>query len=196
MEAVLRALISQLNSSVFVLLALLVIVGYGLFKIGEWKKTFSVHEKSIDGLHSMSSTVVELKTKVDLIYQIVNPNSPVRTRSPISLTEVGEEIAGKINAAAIIDKCATKLKKEVDSTNPKNAYDIQIQSMRVAKEKLLPCLDEKELNIVKQEAFNRGLLVEDILSVFGVLLRNRILTERNIPISEVDQHEQRPGTRS
>ncbi len=29
---------------------------------------------------------------------------------------------------------------------------------------------------------------EDVMSVYGILLRNRILNDKNIPISDVDKH--------
>ena len=60
--------------------------------------------------------------------------------------------------------------------------------MNVAKEKLLPLLNESELNAIKDEAFARGLLVEDVMSIFGVLLRNSVLHQKNIPIADVDKH--------
>jgi len=45
--------------------------------------------------------------------------------------------------------------------------------------------------MIKQEAYSKGILVSDILSVFGVLLRNYILDSKKISISEVDKHSER-----
>jgi hypothetical protein len=39
-------------------------------------------------------------------------------------------------------------------------------------------LSDEELLKVKNEAFDRGLLIDDIISVFGVLLRNKLLTNK------------------
>jgi len=55
-------------------------------------------------------------------------------------------------------------------------------------ELLLTFLNEKELTIIKQEAYSRGIIVQDVMSVFGVLLRNFILSQKGMPISAVDMH--------
>ena len=148
----------------------------------------------------MSDIIFEYKTlpnskgkvyplaKIDLIYENTNPRRTVAVMSPISLTEMGKGIATKIEANKILEKYVLKLTKEVDSENPQNAYDIQMASMKVAKEKMITFLNEEELNTIKQEAYSRGIIVQDILSVFGVLLRNHILSQKGMPISDVDIH--------
>lgn len=72
--------------------------------------------------------------------------------------------------------------------SPKTAYDIQQVSMEFAKNRMVSMLSEEDLVKVKQEAFNRGILVEDVMSVLGVLLRNHVLQQKNIPIAAVDAH--------
>jgi hypothetical protein len=192
MEAVFLKLIAQLNSSVFVLLLVLGVSYWSVFKITKWVEKFKGHFKGHDDklkdLVDMRDAVVELRTKVDLIYRNTNPSSPVASRSPLSLTDIGQQIAAKINANEILDKNYDKLSKDVELKNGKNPYDIQLASMLVAKEDVLNLLNEQELILVKQEAFSRGLLVEDVTAVFGILLRDRIFTEKNIPIAEVDKH--------
>ena len=191
MTAVLLALISQLNSSVFTLIVILILALWVTWvvsgKLGEWRTKFEHQEKRLSGIEKLSDTVIELKTMTNLIYQQVNPNSPVRSSSPLSLTDTGKEIAEKIKADAIILKYISRLNKDVEVNNPKNAYDVQEISMSVVSEKLLAMLSEEELNLVKQEAFNRGLRIEDVMSVLGILLRNRILEEKHLPISDVDR---------
>lgn len=188
MEALFLQLISELNGSVFVLIAILVLSFCMAYKMGAWKQIFVNHTGRIDNVERIADTVIELKTKVDLIYGYVNPNSPTRASSPISLTPTGQEIVTRIRADEIFRDYSTKLMSLVESKNPKNAYDIQQASFDVAKRELINLLKEQELKVVKEEAFNKGLLVEDVLSVFGILLRNKILELKNIPIAEVDRH--------
>lgn len=192
MDVILKELIQQLNSSVFVLLCILGAVGWVLYKVGSWAEKFTHQENRIGGLEKLSHKVVEIATKIDLIYAYTNPNATVRSHSPISLTDSGKEIAAKISADAILSKCSVKLKREVENTRPKNAYDIQVASMAVAREKMLSCLDDNEITIIKDEAYKRGLLVEDIFNIFGVLLRNEILKDKDIPVAEVDVHAPPP----
>ncbi|AEP08919.1 hypothetical protein [Micavibrio aeruginosavorus] len=182
------ALQSELNSSVFVLIVILVMAFVLTFKVGGWKQTFIEHQGRIDKVEKISDLIVEIKTKVDLIYQN-NPNALYRAQSPISLTDLGRELATKVNADSIIEKYSSKLVKHVDDKGPKNAYDIQKCAFTVARNELKDLLSDVELTAVKQEAFNRGLPVEEIYTLFGILLRNKILKDKGIPIADVDKHE-------
>lgn len=188
MDAIISRLIANINSSVFVLIVILVVAFYLVYMAGKFKEKFFHHEKKLNNIELYSEKIIELKTKVDLIYQNTNPNKLVAAHSPISLTTIGEEVSKKINAEKILRSHLKTLIHEVEKETPRNAYDIQIVSMNVAKEKLLPLLNESELNAIKDEAFARGLLVEDVMSIFGVLLRNSVLHQKNIPIADVDKH--------
>jgi hypothetical protein len=174
------------------------------------KKTATIYQTTLDRLISKKLTKVETKVdssekhidklqgRVDLIYQYINTKSPIKAQSPTSLTEVGNEIVKNISANEILEKYKEKLCKEVEKNNPQNAYDIQKQSQNaydiqkqsfyIVRNKMKELLSEEELLKVKNEAYNRGLLIDDIISVFGILLRDLILKEKQIPISDVDKH--------
>lgn len=188
MTNLLIKLMEQLNSSVFVLLGILAVTAWAIFKMGAWREVFRQHDDKICKIEGLAEKVVVMGTKVDLIYQLVNPNRPVAAMSPISLTDIGKQIAANINAENLVGRNRDRLIAAVEMESPKNAYDIQMAAMKVAREKMLPMLNESELLAVKQEAYNRGLLVEDVLSVFGVLLRNIVLEKKGIPIADVDRH--------
>lgn len=175
MTTLLIELLHQLTGAVFVLVILLIVAFWLMFKVGKYTQKFTEQDEKLKGLGNLSDNVIRIDTKVGLIYQLVNKNSPIASQSPISLTPVGAQIIEKLKGIEIFSKYSERLVKEVTSVNPKNAYDIQEISMKVAKEKMISFLNEQELILVKQEAFDRGLQLEDIMSVFGVLLRNRIL---------------------
>ena len=80
MEALLLALIGKLNSSVFVLLLILIITCIVLYKLGYWAHKFAAHDKHVENIEGLARDVVSLTTKVDLIYQFVNPHSEVSKR--------------------------------------------------------------------------------------------------------------------
>lgn len=186
-------LIEQLNSSVFILIALLLLAVVGIYKMGRWSEIFINHDKKISKVENLADKVLVMGAKVDLIYEhTLGGKRVVAAMSPINLTEVGKEIVEKIKANSILERCLHQVEKEVEVEKQNNAYDIQMASMKVAKEKMLSCLNEEELAAVKNEAYNRGLLVEDIMSVFGVLLRNHILSQKGLPISDVDKHAPAP----
>ncbi|MGE3278509.1 MAG: hypothetical protein AB7J40_01755 [Candidatus Altimarinota bacterium] len=189
MQQLLLALVGELNSSVFVLFVILGIVVYGTYRLGCWHTKFDVHDKRVEKIEGLAEKVVSLTTKVDLIYQNTNPNAPLRSNSPLSLTKIGEQILLAVDAENIFSKYSDRMISEVEKMSPNNAYDIQQASLDVARTKMIDLLDSKELSLIKQEAFNRGILVEDVMSVFGYLLRNHILDIKGIPLTDVDKHD-------
>jgi len=188
MTEVLLKLVEQLNSSVFMLFLILIVTGITVYKLGYWKNKFDTHDKRVEKIEGLAEKVTALTVKVDLIYQNTNPNAPLRAHSPVSLTPIGNEISKNIDADKIFKKYSNKLMGEVEKKSPNNAYDIQQSSILVAKSIMINMLEEVELVKIKQEAFDRGLLTEDIMSVFGVLLRNEILKHKGISLAEVDKN--------
>jgi len=188
MKEIIAQLITQLNSSVFILLGILLAAFVSLYKIGKWAERFYRQDKRIDELGDMSGRIIKLETKIDLIYQNTAPQPVVTRASPLSLTELGQEIVENIGAQEILKKYIKKLMEEIEDSSAKNAYDIQIESMRIAKDKMIRFLNEEELNTIKQEAFSHGFITEDVLVVFGILLRNHVLKEKGLPISDVNEH--------
>lgn len=193
MAGILLKIIEQLNSSVFVLIALLILTMYFIYKAGGWIEKYRQHEKRMDTFEtdfkSLARDLHEMTVKVGLIYQNTNPNSTVRSMSPLQLTEIGRDVMENINAQEIFNKYRERLISEVDVSSPQNAYDIQQRAIQVVKTTLPDLLNEDELVKLKQEAFQRGSILEDILIVFGILLRNTILKERNISIADIDKYD-------
>ena len=191
MKEVLLVIAQQLNSSVFVLIAILGICFLGVYQIGKWGQKFKDHGEKIDEARKDSERLIRLESKVELIYMNTAPapNPMVRAHSPISLTEVGKKVAISIEAENTLEKYYEKLKVQLEKSKPKTAYDIQEAALRMARESIESYLNEDELNTIKDEAFNRGVPVEDVLVILGVLLRNHYLKEKGIPISEIDRTE-------
>ncbi len=149
---------------------------------------FSQHKTKIEKVDILSDKLIELGVKVDLIYQNTNPNKTVAAASPVGITPNGKSIAEKIHADQILQKYLPQLSGFVEATNPKTAYDVQTASMTIAKGKaMMGLLNADEINAIKAEAYARGLLVEDIMAIFGVLLRDHILQKKGWPVAEVDK---------
>jgi len=180
-------ILEQLNSSVFVLIVILIITIWLVFKLGKLIEQFSQHKTKIEKIDFLSDKLVELTVKVDLIYQNTNPNKTVAAASPVSITPNGKAIADKINANQILQKYIGQLSILVEATSPKTAYDVQTASMAIAKGKMITLLNADEINAIKAEAYARGLLIEDIMAIFGVLLRDNILQKKGWSVSEVDK---------
>ena len=188
MTEVFLKLIEQLNSSVFFLIGLLFVMIWVVFRVGKLMEQFSHHKTKIDKVDSLSDRIIELTVKVDLIYQNTNPNKTVAAQSPVSITPNGKAIADKIHADQIFQKYIAQLSGFVEATNPKTAYDVQTAAMTIAKGKaMMNLLNAEEINAIKAEAYARGLLVEDIMAIFGVLLRDNILRQKGWSVAEVDK---------
>jgi len=188
MTEIFLKLSDQLNSSVFVLMALLVATGYGLLKIGGWTERFSHLNQKIDGALSMEKTVIRLEQLTELIYNNTLKTPLVKSFSPIVLTHTGLEANASIGFELLLKREFSKLSGLVEEKSPKNAYDIQVESMRVASEQFPVVLNDIELLNAKEYAYSKGLRLEDLSSVLGVLLRNEIFKSKGISVSEVDEH--------
>ena len=188
MTEIFLKLSDQLNSSVFVLMALLVATGYGLLKIGGWTERFSHLNQKIDGALSMEKTVIRLEQLTELIYNNTLKTPLVKSFSPIVLTHTGLEASASIGFELLLKREFSKLSGLVEGKSPKNAYDIQVESMRVASEQFPVVLNDIELLNAKEYAYSKGLRLEDLSSVLGVLLRNEIFKSKGISVSEVDEH--------
>ncbi len=180
MQILVSKLIDELNSSVFVLLAMLAASFLMAFRIGKWTPQFSHQDQKINFLQGLSEKIIALQTKVDLIYQNTHPNKVVGSFSPTSLTDTGLKIARRVDASKILDLYFEKLDSLVEAHRPKTAYDIQVAAFRVAKENLPELLDTTTFTVLKNEAYSNGILLEDILMIFAVLLRNKILMRSGI----------------
>lgn len=207
MENIILELIRQPYGIVGVIVALLLLAFFITWKVSQWSSKFQncddhrakaeeAHRQSFLALErtkdatAMSERITRIETKLDLIYtNTLGAKNPVASMSPISLTSVGIEIKDKLNADSILEKYISRLQSDIEERGVDNAYDIQMAAMEIAKSRLLSMLTGEEQAAVKQEAYNRGLLAEDIMSVYGVLLRDHILKSKGIPVSDVDAHQ-------
>jgi hypothetical protein len=188
MDAIFTKLIEQLNSSVIVLMLILFVVVWLIYHVGRYREIFGTHIKKLENIDGLGDRMVKLETTVNLIYMNTNPRKLVEAHSPLSLSEEGKKAAETIHADKILGRIHKKLEALVEKEKPKNAYDIQVASMKSTSQ-MLDLLNEKELSTIKDYAFQQGLRLEELFPIFGVMLRNIILEERGIPIAEVDKHE-------
>ena len=189
MNALIERIVNELNSSVFVLLVILAAVVWMTYRAGALIEKFKAHEKKLDDVRSIENEMISIRTKVDLIYQNTNPNPLFRTQSPLALTPKGHAVSADLKAEEIINRVYDKLHKAIDEESPDTAYDIQVAALKVAKEGLPKLITGKELISIKEHAFQNGALLEDMLTIFGIMLRDRVLQERGIPLTEVDLSE-------
>ena len=166
---------------------ILIAVLYIIYKVGQWEGKSVLHKERIDKVEGFRDMVVELGAKVDLILQYTKPKALLESKSPISLTERGVEISDAMSANTLFEKYKDELQKRVDEKEPETAYDIQEKSFSVVKSDFSELLNDEELSNLKQVAFNKGIELDEIIQIFGIILRDYILNIRDIPISDVDK---------
>lgn len=145
-------------------------------------------------VNNLKSESRDTKRKIDHVMNAIScgPTSSavglIQSHSPISLTEEGKDVARKINAEEIIDKCWSTIKGLIDeNVGCNSAYDIQkycIETSAIFPEKFY---DEESLNSLKDHAYNAGVQLSRYTEMMGIIIRDRYLKECDIAIDEVDK---------
>jgi hypothetical protein len=132
----------------------------------------------------------ELYRKVGAIYEKLfgDEDNPIQeAESPLKLTDRGKALAKSINA----DRILSRYGDQFDASDMTNAYDIQQTAKQWADDRLPDLMEEGDLNRIKNVAFENGLQLSIILrTVIGLLLRDRILEQKGIPLAQVDEDEE------
>ncbi len=129
-----------------------------------------------------------LKGSID-IFKRDSP-SVAKSHSPVSLTEIGEQLKAELKAEEVIkrnwEKIFADLEKNICN---KNAYDIQqycLEMSAVEPERFLGKLD---LDNLKQFAYQKGNLLQYYSPIFGIIIRDKYLEIKGINVSDVDLHD-------
>ena len=191
METIILTLIQQLNSSVFILILVLILCILLAYKLGGvvtyFTETKSKNEK-IDGkIDTIKDVLARVQATTDLLYQA--HLSTVQAHSPIQLTDKGRSIAKAILAEIKVDDHWAAIKEKLEARNPTNAYDVQAVAMDIARDCFEKVFTSAEQNEIKTYAFSIGINLLEIYPIFGVIIRDRIFAERKLALEEVDKHD-------
>ena len=159
--------------------------------IDKWDKRDVIFEEWTKLLPEIHFNLKSLGKEVENIRKTLGLENDilVERKSPISLTDKGIEISEKLEAEAILDANYEELTSILRTKNPNNAYDIQELSMDIAHEFLEKNIDKENLEKAKKVAYEAGIPLESLYSIFGILLRDRILKERGFSHTDVDNHD-------
>lgn len=110
-----------------------------------------------------------------------------QSHSPISLTELGKEIANKLNFDNLLSENWEKIQSIIDTE--KNPYDIQMEFITQFIANSDKYLNGDSLDKIKNDAYIRGVPLIDYMRMLGVMARDKYFLEHNIEISEVDRND-------
>ena len=143
-------------------------------------------ELNIDNIKSDLSYV---KGSINILNAHI-PNPTIQSKSPISLTELGERLAKEMDLQDIIirnwDKIYDYLDKNLIS---KNAYDIQQFCIDTASISLDKFFIDSDIDNIKNFAFKNGNPLMYYGSMIGVMIRDAYFKQKGIDVSDVDKCE-------
>lgn len=194
MQTILLELIKQLNSSVFILVGILITAFWALYKIGgivtDFKnskekqkstddKIDSYNDKIYENFRTITDSLSDIKATTKLLYEA--HLRTVKSKSPLSLTEKGEAIAKDIELNEKVNKywdsIKEKRKNELKSNNP---YDVQRWALDNAQQFFNDFFKKEEQDEIKIYAYKNGVNLLEIYPIIGVLIRDKIFDNNKL----------------
>ncbi len=167
-------LISSVSGGLVGLVTAFLTVSYKM-----WKYTEKVDQLEKNNLHGRLST---LEGKFD---SMKDASAFIKRKSPISLTDRGEEMINVSQGKALVDSNYQMLLNFIKEKNPTTAYDVQEYSFKVLDERR----DEDIFIPLKNYAFNEGIDYDLILKVVSVYLRDKALIDFNFTQADIDKYD-------
>ena len=154
----------------------LVVVGRVVFLIGEWKGNVDNDRRDFKSfMNDIRTELSRIHSRIDDIFGKLGGPATVKTESPITLTDLGQTISEKLGAAAWAAEKAPVLAAQVAESG---AYDIQTFAFEYVERD--STFDAATNAQIKQCAYENGLRRKQVLDVFAIELRNRLLRLRQL----------------
>lgn len=201
MDSVLKDMLASPVGSFAFVFGIMTIAGWLIFYVTKYVTKISESHKTLDkNINKVEENLDKKITKIennldeirkDLAY--VKGNLDVRDllvkkNSPISLTEMGEQIRKEYKFDDIIAVNWDKILSEIDSAKLQNPYDVQEYCISTSFLEPTKFFTEKDVNDLKTVAFKSGLTFMSVARAMGVLIRDAYFKYKNIDINEVDRY--------
>jgi hypothetical protein len=155
------------------------------FKIGGIKSTIDNTEKNII---EIKDDFKELKPRFAIVESRVNDlwaNKITQQKSPRYLNTLGEKILKESKVDQLINEHYKEILSKVKELNPSNAYKAEQDIIKVVQELIL---DTGCQNKLENSAFQTGQSVNTILFVGAIYIRDKIIKEIGLEVSDIDKH--------
>jgi len=141
-------------------------------------------DKTESYLDEIRKDVSFLKGQFDAVIGI--RDTTVKKKSPISLTDIGSEIAKSNNLSTMIEGNWNKIKETLKNAKTKNPYDLQQFCMEKTFVEPENFFSDKDIDRLKIIAYNSGMPLLSITRIVGVIIRDKYFSENGIELTEVD----------
>ena len=135
--------------------------------------------------------ITEMKKEISVINEFIRLIRPhilsiidIEGRSPLRLSEHGQETARKIRAHDLARKYVGKVQIAPDF----NAYEIQETCLAFCREKLLQSLTRDEKDELQNAAYENGADLNHYLRIISLVMRDIILTKKGMAPGKADAH--------
>ena len=150
----------------------IILIGGGslIWKAGGWKKTVDFRLNKLDeSLARVERGFDEIRLDIKDIFSRL-PATSVKGSSPLTLTELGEQISNEVGAKKWAEQIAEELQESVKNMEP---FEIQDICFDYVKEKFQP--EPEFLKLLQTSAYNTGLDLKKVYDVLAVELRDHLL---------------------
>lgn len=143
-------------------------------RLTEFKTDVTDFKKEVkEDIRELRKTIQDLNNN---LMTYVGKSRLVESKSPFTLTALGQDVAKYINADNIVRKYGSRVEIGENAT----PYEIQNSSFQFAEKELPNLLDTVDKRIVQKIAYEKGISLEEIMKVVGIKLRDKILLERDL----------------
>lgn len=174
MSNIVRAFLSE--NIILVIAALLALVLTAIWKARGWTKDVDWKITGlIEGQTNLKDMLSEVKSAVADLRNNLDSKPAIKSTSPLSLTEYGEELSKGIDADSLASLYVDKLEPKVTG---KNAYEIQQYCFKYAETLLLEDLqklNKEKYDAITNFAFDAGISTDKLMRVVGIMLRDKLL---------------------
>lgn len=145
-----------------------------------------ISERINANIDEIRRDIAYLKGVNDIYKSNVDPYA--QSHSPISLTALGKEVAEEIGVSEMIQRNWSAIKSDIDNNaEGKSAYDVQEYCIETSVVELEKFLLPEDLAKLKDYAYNKGRQIVAFSQIFAIMIRDKYMAEKGIPIEEIDK---------
>ena len=156
--------------------------------VDDLRKTMPRVEAALQSISKQVEDLPKIRAELNLFIGS-RASSVAQSMSPLSLNSHGETLSQEFEAEKIIDQNYQELKNMINKEEINNAFDVQQISLSLARSFFALKKDDDLLNKAKEIAYEKGISSLDLYTIFGILLRNKILKELNLSHDDIDKHD-------
>ena len=192
---IIKEILSSPAGSFSFVLGMMILAGWLVHYVTKFTTKISVeHGQFNKRMDKTESNIDEIRKDIAFIkgsfeVAIGLKDAIAKKKSPLSLTDLGVEIAESYNLKAMIDTSWYRISAVINGLGTKNPYDIQEYCIETAFVEANKFFSDKDIDKLKIISYKTGVPLFSISRLMGILIRDRYFEENNIDVFEVDSHD-------